>query len=177
MRTNRSGFTVIETLIIVVLIAVLGFTGWYVYHSRNVSNSTKKTSGTPVPTKTISGVHDVKYFYDTAPHPPKQVEIPGGAYTKKAVIRGELIATKSVAECVVAPCPQPDPPQYTYVLQDQSDKSYTISIRGVDNEVVKGLKADKVYIISGVLEFGFGHKTQDATIWAPYFVFNPEKVE
>lgn len=40
MKRGQQGFTVVETLLVLILISIIGFTGYYVYHSRNNANST-----------------------------------------------------------------------------------------------------------------------------------------
>lgn len=37
-KTNQSGFSTVEALLVLVVVGILGFTGWYVYHSRNVAD-------------------------------------------------------------------------------------------------------------------------------------------
>lgn len=38
-RTRQRGFSVVEALIILLVVSVLGFTGWYVYHTRQTSDN------------------------------------------------------------------------------------------------------------------------------------------
>ena len=40
MKSGQKGFTIVETLLVLILISILGFTGYYVYHSRNNAKST-----------------------------------------------------------------------------------------------------------------------------------------
>lgn len=40
MKSGQKGFTVIETLLVLILLAILGFTGYYVWHSQKTANST-----------------------------------------------------------------------------------------------------------------------------------------
>lgn len=51
MRRAQKGFTVIETLLVLILLAILGFTGYYVYQTKSNTNSTynsaAKSSQTP----------------------------------------------------------------------------------------------------------------------------------
>lgn len=44
MRKNESGFTVVEGLLLVVLVAIIGFTGWYVYKQSQDNPSDKSES-------------------------------------------------------------------------------------------------------------------------------------
>lgn len=37
-RTNQTGFSVVEALLMLVVIGILGFTGWYVYHAKQASD-------------------------------------------------------------------------------------------------------------------------------------------
>ena len=39
MKRGQNGFTVVETLLVLILFAIIGFTGYYVYHSQKNSNS------------------------------------------------------------------------------------------------------------------------------------------
>ena len=49
-QKNQSGFGAVEGLLILIIVGILGFTGWYVYHSQqNTSkNLTPTSSGTPM---------------------------------------------------------------------------------------------------------------------------------
>lgn len=40
MKRGQKGFTVVETLLVLILLAIIGFTGYYVYHTKNNANST-----------------------------------------------------------------------------------------------------------------------------------------
>lgn len=46
---HNNGFSIVETLLVLVVVGILGFTGWYVYHSKQVSDKTlsSDTSVTP----------------------------------------------------------------------------------------------------------------------------------
>lgn len=47
---NQLGFAVIETFLIVVVLAIVGFTGWFVYHSKQTADKNYKgTSNTQTP--------------------------------------------------------------------------------------------------------------------------------
>lgn len=53
MNRRQKGFTVIETLLLLILLSIIGFAGYYVYHSKNNANSSyndtaKASSSTPV---------------------------------------------------------------------------------------------------------------------------------
>lgn len=39
MKRGQKGFTVVETLLVLILLAIIGFTGYYVYHTRNSADS------------------------------------------------------------------------------------------------------------------------------------------
>ncbi len=53
LKDNRQGFAVVETLLVVIIIALIGFVGWYVYHAmkntNNAYNSATKTSSSKTP--------------------------------------------------------------------------------------------------------------------------------
>lgn len=55
MKSGQKGFTVIETLLVLILLAILGFTGYYVWHSQTTADKTlstaAKTSSTAPPVK------------------------------------------------------------------------------------------------------------------------------
>ncbi len=44
-NTNQSGFSVIESLLILVVVGILGFTGWYVYHSQQAASKNYSAAG------------------------------------------------------------------------------------------------------------------------------------
>jgi len=52
MKTaNQTGFNIVETLLVLVVVGILGFTGWYVYHAEQTSNknySAAASTTTPV---------------------------------------------------------------------------------------------------------------------------------
>lgn len=37
-KANQIGFSIIEVLLILIVVSILGFTGWYVYHAKQASN-------------------------------------------------------------------------------------------------------------------------------------------
>jgi Tfp pilus assembly protein PilV len=49
-RSDQAGFSIVETLLILVIISILGFTGWYVYHAKQTSNKNYSTNNSTVPT-------------------------------------------------------------------------------------------------------------------------------
>jgi Tfp pilus assembly protein PilV len=66
---NDSGFSVVEALLIVIVVGILGFTGWFVYHARNAADrdysaqpatttqaTTKKKTAVPATSKPESQV-------------------------------------------------------------------------------------------------------------------------
>jgi Tfp pilus assembly protein PilV len=47
-KADQKGFSIIEAILILVVIGVLGFTGWFVYHARQTANkdlSSKNSTG------------------------------------------------------------------------------------------------------------------------------------
>lgn len=59
---NNSGFSIVEALLILVIVGILGFTGWFVYHSQNVaSKDYSSQSGTHVSTATKSNTTTKAY--------------------------------------------------------------------------------------------------------------------
>lgn len=55
-RSTDSGFSVVEALLILVIVGILGFTGWYIYHSKRTSDKSYSgaNSGTPTYKKKAS---------------------------------------------------------------------------------------------------------------------------
>ena len=47
---NSSGFTLVEALLIILIVAILGFAGYYVWHSQKTSDKTVSTSSTAAST-------------------------------------------------------------------------------------------------------------------------------
>jgi prepilin-type N-terminal cleavage/methylation domain-containing protein len=57
MKSGQKGFTVIETLLVLILISIIGFTGYYVWHTQKNTNSSynnaaKSNSSTPASAET-----------------------------------------------------------------------------------------------------------------------------
>jgi len=46
---SDSGFSVVEVLLILVIVGILGFTGWYVYHAKQISNKNYSANSSIVP--------------------------------------------------------------------------------------------------------------------------------
>lgn len=44
MKSGQRGFTVVETLLVLILLAIIGFTGYYVWHTQKNTNSTYNNS-------------------------------------------------------------------------------------------------------------------------------------
>ena len=40
LRTNQQGFAAIEAVLVVIVLGIIGFTGWFVYHSKQTTNKT-----------------------------------------------------------------------------------------------------------------------------------------
>jgi Tfp pilus assembly protein PilV len=49
-KTNQSGFSIVEALLILVVVGILGFTGWYVYHTKQTSDKDYSATNSTVPT-------------------------------------------------------------------------------------------------------------------------------
>lgn len=49
---NQSGFTVVEVILVLILVAILGFTGYYVWHSQKKADDKKPVSTTSQPSST-----------------------------------------------------------------------------------------------------------------------------
>src|SRR5689334_13162813 len=64
MRTaNQKGFSVVEALLILVVLGILGFTGWFVYHAKQSSDknySAASTSDSSNATKQAKTLHGTK---------------------------------------------------------------------------------------------------------------------
>lgn len=44
MKSGQKGFTIVETLLLLILLAILGFTGYYVWHSQKQTDKTLNTA-------------------------------------------------------------------------------------------------------------------------------------
>lgn len=56
-KLNQNGFSAVEAILILIILGILGFTGWFVYHSQNAADKTYSstdTSTAPKPTKTTA---------------------------------------------------------------------------------------------------------------------------
>lgn len=49
-KTNQKGFSIAEALLILVVIGILGFTGWFVYHAKQTSDKNYSAASQTVPT-------------------------------------------------------------------------------------------------------------------------------
>ncbi len=139
----------------------------------NVNTNTDPKTAPPVGQRFDTTVHDVKYFYDTV-QTPKDGEVRSG-YKNEVTIRGRLVVIKVAASCVTAPCPQPDPSQYGYELENAQEyiqnSRYRISFRETGDPIARSLKEGEIYVISGTLEHFF--MNDDKVV----FIFDPKKVQ
>jgi len=49
---NSKGFSVVEALLVIIVVGILGFTGWFVYHAKNVANKNYNSQPTTQASKT-----------------------------------------------------------------------------------------------------------------------------
>ncbi|HSX30505.1 MAG TPA: hypothetical protein VLE99_01165 [Candidatus Saccharimonadales bacterium] len=62
-NTDQTGFSIVEALLILVVVGILGFTGWYVYHAKQASDKTysaTSNSETSSTTKQAKALHGTK---------------------------------------------------------------------------------------------------------------------
>ena len=52
IQNNQQGFSVIETLLVIVVIGILGFVGWFVWHAQQTTNKTLQTTNDTQTTNT-----------------------------------------------------------------------------------------------------------------------------
>ena len=43
-QVRNQGFAIVETLLVVIILGLIGFTGWYVWHSKNAADKTLNTT-------------------------------------------------------------------------------------------------------------------------------------
>src|ERR1700733_6263863 len=55
---NQSGFSVVEALLIVIVIGILGFTGWFVYHAQTNASKAYKAQQAVAGPAHIYTAHD-----------------------------------------------------------------------------------------------------------------------
>jgi nicotinamide riboside transporter PnuC len=53
MKTKQNGFSVVETILVLVIVGLLGFIGWYVWHNSSAKNENASMSK-PVTAKNTS---------------------------------------------------------------------------------------------------------------------------
>jgi len=75
MKRGLKGFTAVEVLLALILMAILGFTGYYVYHSRHSADSTHNSTTKSTTSSTVSSTPQSFYFkelgvYVTLTSPP-----------------------------------------------------------------------------------------------------------
>jgi hypothetical protein len=93
---NQKGFGLVEGLLFLILLSILSFTGYYVYHSRNNANSTyNKTANTNLSAQTQSNISKndfkadeklVKDFYSAYIQASKNNEIAQSQQPSKDVV-------------------------------------------------------------------------------------------
>ena len=64
MKQNQQGFLIVEVLLLILVIAVLGLGGWYVWHSNHKSST--PTQATNSPTDTSTSENSTKYLTITS---------------------------------------------------------------------------------------------------------------
>ena len=191
---NQKGF--VNLFSIMIIIALAGAMGYFIfvkqscrlknspdlyvcgnYLSNLIDLARKPVSVNPTPKNEPVSIyhpvnisHDVKYFYDTIQYP-KSGEPIGTSHKERVSIRGKLTATEIHPECSIAPCPQPNPPDYQYALEDISGSAYYIYILRTPNaSFIKTLKIGKMYKMIGTLEHSFNYMKQ------PNFTFDAEAI-
>jgi type II secretory pathway pseudopilin PulG len=63
MKSGQKGFTVVETLLVLILVSIIGFTGYYVYHSRNNANVNYNNSANSSNVSTSSSSNSSKFVF------------------------------------------------------------------------------------------------------------------
>jgi cytoskeletal protein RodZ len=62
LRKNSDGFTIVELLLVIIIVILLGFVGWYVYHTDHKTTASTKTSNTNSSTSSSTSTSTKKYF-------------------------------------------------------------------------------------------------------------------
>lgn len=96
VRNNLSGFSAIEGLLILVIIGILGFTGWFVWHAKQSADKslTSNNSTTPVikkkaATKIVTKSTDQTASYFVVKEWGLRFKVPNGLADVKYVIDGD----------------------------------------------------------------------------------------
>jgi hypothetical protein len=58
IRKNNMGFTIVELLLVIIILILLGFVGWYIYHTNHKTTTPTTTSNV----KSTSTSTSIKYF-------------------------------------------------------------------------------------------------------------------
>lgn len=69
VKRQQNGFAVLELVLILVVLAILGFTGWFVYHSRQAADKTYSNTAKDMP-QTVS---TIKTFADCQKSPGSKI--------------------------------------------------------------------------------------------------------
>lgn len=94
-QDTNLGFSIVEALLILVVIGILGFTGWYVYHVRQTADKNHSAAANAT-VPTYKKKIDTKA--KTAAPP-----VPQGTYLDFKEVRVKMLLSSSISDAVYAP--------------------------------------------------------------------------
>ena len=115
-HSKQSGFGIVGALLVLVVVGILGFTGWYVYHVKQTSDKVYSTAA-------ISTVPTYKKKADTNTKSAANAK-PQGSYLYFAQYSAKLLLNSSISDAVYAPFNNPP---------TGASVSYGISTQSIEN--------------------------------------------
>jgi hypothetical protein len=142
MKTNQKGFSAVEGLLIFVVVGLIGFVGWYVWHSKNSTKNSSTTSSTTSTQPTTK---------DTTPKK-EEFKLPEGYISYKSSSPGFSMAYPKDWGDLAAPT--------------DSNLGYTAATKYIDNKTIgdSWLQGYFGYSLSDKSTFKISTKKYGATV-------------
>lgn len=137
MKQNQQGFTLVETLLIILIVAVIGFGGYYVWHSQHTSSSTTTKSTAPAGWKTyISTTDKFSTVYPAT-----------WTYTASSSKANTIYASDSNINVFSVDFSPPAPKTRTSTPEGPSSPYYEVGV--INESVAQELQDDEKVLVTG----------------------------